>query len=73
MNDNQPKGPLSHKEARRVAEQFARETAQNLLALHNSNPEFDEWDAQDAEEAVQFLATRYLDLLVNRGLATPPT
>lgn len=68
MNDNKPTGPLSLKEGRRIAEQFARETAQNLLALHNSHPEFDKWDAQDAEEAVQFIAKRYLDLLINRGL-----
>ena len=77
MNDNKPKGPLSHKEGRRIAEQFATETAQELRILHNSylddHPDFDEWDSQESKEAVQFLAKRYLDLLVTRGLVTPAT
>jgi hypothetical protein len=66
MKNNKPIRPLSHKYGRRIARQFATETAQKWRVLHG-------WDAQDSKEAVQNLTTIYLERLVNRGLVTPAT
>jgi hypothetical protein len=73
MNDNKPTRPLSHEEGRRIAKQHATATAQELLGLHNSHPDVQEWDSQEFAEAVQYFAQSYLASLVNRGLVTPAT
>ena len=68
MNDNKPIRPLSYRYGRRIARQFATETAQKWRVVYNSHPDVDELDAQDFKEAVQNLTTMYLETMVNKGL-----